>query len=125
MSDHCECCGVKYTGEVCLQPHETINGNMDPNFKWVVEEHFKASGKICLWCAGILPGWVIDIAVDHNYIWKEYNFQNFKLYPALAERIKSIFNCPRCKTVMGKTESIDPFPGEKEMINKCFNCGYC
>lgn len=131
MDDHCECCGVKYTGERNLKPGQLIDEGSDRNFKWNPGPIHMASGKICLFCATELPGWLVIIAIDYNHTWKEYNFQNFKSYPILADRIKSIkfiqsiFSCPRCGTEMKKIESVAPFSGEKEMINKCFNCGYC
>lgn len=88
MSDHCECCGVKYTGEILLQPGETTIGK-DLAAKWKSPYSSDIAGKICIWCASVLPLSLVEVAIGKIQEWEPYTLVNYKSYPKLAERIKS------------------------------------
>ena len=136
MSDHCECCGVKYSGTTIIDPDEDI-GKVDPNLKWCSTSSGNGcAGRICVWCASRIPGGIVDVALGFCEEFWGYDHVSVRGYPELAQRIKflhprdveiidAILLCPRCKKEMIQTESVVPFSGEKEMINKCKACGYC
>jgi hypothetical protein len=139
MSDRCECCGVKYSGVAYVGREDDVE-KMDQNLKWCSTiSRMNSSGRICLWCSTKLPGGIVDVVLGSCSEHMGYNHFNVRGYPQLAKRIKSIqpvdvkfevidvvSGCPRCGAAMGETESIIPFSGgKKEIVSKCFRCGYC
>ena len=94
MSNHCECCGVKFDGEVV--DNSLCYSIKTENYKWAKSDTNPCSGRICYWCACKLPGdlTLIAIGVDTTYtIYTNsvvYNKDNFRTFPYLEVRIKQL-----------------------------------
>jgi hypothetical protein len=126
METHCKCCGIKFgSGKDAM---------------WITTSTEEASGKICIWCAGNLPGALVNVIIGTRQEWDccgtIYTQSNYKQYFELAERIKNNSTaptstkilatiCPRCNGKLIKKEAEEPFTGKKYSIDKCKNCGWC
>jgi len=92
MTDHCECCGVKFDGEV-TESTDLFN-EKNENYKWSKNNLNYCHGRICYWCACELPGDLVCVAIKiivDRYIEDEiYNYDNFKTFPRLSKRIEKL-----------------------------------
>lgn len=133
MNTHCPICGVRYK-----ENSEIFTVDNQPEY-YTEENHnvifiLEGNNDMCYWCADNIPSGIIQVVKGKAafYFWHydgpEYTIKNYKEYPALKERIKSlsqsalVSSCPRCNSQKFK-ETYSEWA--QTNIVKCVNCGWC